>query len=141
MTQTAMEAIGQLRTVMEGPVIAPGDPGFDDARRVWNGAIDRRPADLLKPEWQELRATALQLPGCNGSDEDVLTYAMFPQVAPKFSSTRAQGPKNLGKDPNAKPAAAPAAPAATNGDKSAKPPTSYDVTLNGKTHRVTVAER
>ena len=30
MTQTAMEAIGQLRTVMEGPVIAPGDPGFDD---------------------------------------------------------------------------------------------------------------
>ena len=44
MTQTAMEAIGQLRTVMEGPVIAPGDRGFDDGRRVWNGGIDRRPA-------------------------------------------------------------------------------------------------
>ena len=48
MTQTAMEAIGQLRTVMEGPVIAPGDPGFDAARRVWNGGIDRRPAVIAR---------------------------------------------------------------------------------------------
>jgi rhodanese-related sulfurtransferase len=48
MTQTAMEAIGQLRTVMEGPVITPGDPGFDDARRVWNGGIDRRPAVIAR---------------------------------------------------------------------------------------------
>ena len=61
--------------------------------------IDCRPADLLKPEWQELRAAALALDGCNGSDEDVLTYAMFPQVAPKFFATRAEGPKNLGKEP------------------------------------------
>ena len=43
MTQTAAEAIGQLRAVVEGPVIEPGDPGFDDGRRVWNGGIDRRP--------------------------------------------------------------------------------------------------
>jgi hypothetical protein len=48
MTQMAMEGIGQLRTVMEGPVIAPGDPGFDDARRVWNGGIDRRPAVIAR---------------------------------------------------------------------------------------------
>ena len=46
--------------------------------------ISGRPADLLKPEWEELRTAALALKGCNGSDEDVLTYAMFPQVAPKF---------------------------------------------------------
>ena len=31
---------------------------------------------------------------------------MFPQVAAKFFGTRDQGPKNLGKDPAAKPAAA-----------------------------------
>ena len=30
MTQTAVDAIGQLRAVMEGPVIEPGDPGFDE---------------------------------------------------------------------------------------------------------------
>ena len=37
------------------------------------------------------------LKGCNGTDEDVLTFAMFPQVAPKFFGTRAEGPKNVGK--------------------------------------------
>lgn len=97
--------------------------------------ISSRPADLLQEEWQELRSGALQLNGCNGSDEDVLTYAMFPQVAPKFFSTREQGPKNLGKDPNAQPV--PVAPEASH------PPTAkditYDVRLNGKTHRVTVS--
>src|SRR5579863_4609349 len=72
--------------------------------------IDVRPADLLKPEWQALRAGAIELKGCNGSDEDVLTYAMFPQVAPKFFGTREQGPKNLSKDPKAKPAPAAAVP-------------------------------
>ena len=61
--------------------------------------ITWRPADLLKPEWEQLRPTALALEGCNGSDEDVLTYAMFPQVAPKFFKSRAEGPKNVGKDP------------------------------------------
>ena len=41
-------------------------------------AIQVRPADLLKPEWEHLRSQALAIEGCNGSDEDVLTYAMFP---------------------------------------------------------------
>ena len=53
--------------------------------------ITMRPADLLKPEWEALRTTAMSSDGCNGSDEDVLTYAMFPKVAPKFFAERAQG--------------------------------------------------
>ena len=48
MTQTAIEGIGELRTGMEGPVITPADPGFDDARRVWNAGIDRRPAVIAR---------------------------------------------------------------------------------------------
>ena len=38
-----------------------------------------------------MRTQALALKGCNGSDEDVLTYAMFPQVAAKFFASRAEG--------------------------------------------------
>ena len=101
--------------------------------------ITSRPADLLKPEWEQLRESASALEGANGSDEDVLTYAMFPQVAPKFFKARKDGPKNLGKDPVKKVAAADAkSPAAGNG-KPLEGSVHYVVTLNGKEHQVTVA--
>ncbi len=61
--------------------------------------ITGRPADLLKPEWDQLRAEAAAIPNFDGSDEDVLTYAMFPGVAEAFFKSRPEGPKNLGKDP------------------------------------------
>jgi methylmalonyl-CoA carboxyltransferase 5S subunit len=67
---------------------------------------------------------------------------MFPKVAPKFFLTRAEGPKNVGKDPAAQTAAAaPAAtkaPPAENGKGSVRATVTYDVKLNGKTHKVTV---
>jgi len=123
-----------------GETIGPRDLHLIEAaaKQTKKNPIDTRPADLLKPEWQELRSAALELPGCNGSDEDVLTYAMFPQVAPKFFATRHQGPKNLGKEPDA---AEPPAPAPSSGQKQVRAPVSYDVSLNGRTHRVTVSQR
>ena len=33
-----------LRAHMQGRVIGASDPGYDQARRVWNGAVDRYPA-------------------------------------------------------------------------------------------------
>lgn len=105
-------------------------------RHAKKDPIRCRPADLLKPEWEELRASTLSLKGCDGSDEDVLTYAMFPQVAPKFFSTRADGPKNLGKDPDAKPAAG---DGAAPGKGPVSTTVTYEVKLNGKTTKVTVA--
>ena len=48
MTHMAMGEIGELRAAMEGPVIAPGDPGFDEGRRVWNAQIDRRPSVIAR---------------------------------------------------------------------------------------------
>ncbi|HEV2745573.1 MAG TPA: FAD-dependent oxidoreductase, partial [Rubrobacter sp.] len=49
--QTAMQnggpsvkAVEKLRTRFKGLLLRPGEAGYDEARRVWNGAIDRRPA-------------------------------------------------------------------------------------------------
>jgi FAD/FMN-containing dehydrogenase len=48
MTQTLSGGIEALRAAVDGPVIAPGDAGYDDARKLWNGAIDRRPAAIAE---------------------------------------------------------------------------------------------
>jgi FAD binding domain-containing protein len=40
--------ISELAGSFAGAVIAPGDPAYDDARQVWNGAIDRRPALIAR---------------------------------------------------------------------------------------------
>lgn len=43
--------------------------------------ITVRPADLIKPEFEAIKEEASELARC---DEEVLMYALFPQVAPKF---------------------------------------------------------
>jgi methylmalonyl-CoA carboxyltransferase 5S subunit len=128
-----------------GETIGKRDPALIEqaAKQAKKEAIEIRPADLLKPEWGELRSAAIELKGCNGTDEDVLTYAMFPQVAAKFFGTRDQGPKNLGKDPaKAAPAVTPAAApqeAKANGRGALQGPVTYEVSVNGAKHKVTVA--
>src|SRR4029453_3318021 len=34
---------------LRGPLIAPSDDRYDEARRVWNGNIDRRPGLIARP--------------------------------------------------------------------------------------------
>jgi FAD/FMN-containing dehydrogenase len=48
MTQLADSGIGDLRTTIGGPVLGPDDPDYDDTRRLWNAAIDRRPAVIAR---------------------------------------------------------------------------------------------
>ena len=62
--------------------------------------ITCRPADLLKPELEELRA---KIPQYMEQDEDVLSYALFEQVALKFFEYRKQ--KKYGLDATAADAA------------------------------------
>ncbi|WP_339489056.1 sodium-extruding oxaloacetate decarboxylase subunit alpha [Pseudomonas sp. EL_65y_Pfl2_R95] len=50
--------------------------------------IDIRPADLLKPELAKLRA---EIGTVAKSEEDVLTYAMFPDIGRKFLEEREAG--------------------------------------------------
>jgi FAD/FMN-containing dehydrogenase len=42
------EALTQLATRLKGPVLQPDSDGYDDARRVWNGNVDKKPALIAK---------------------------------------------------------------------------------------------
>jgi FAD/FMN-containing dehydrogenase len=39
-----VDAFSDLRTTFGGEILVPSDAGYDAARRVWNGNVDRRPA-------------------------------------------------------------------------------------------------
>ncbi len=101
--------------------------------------IDCRPADLKEAEWDALKAAAAKLEGFDGSDEDVLTYALFPQVAPGFLKSRHEGPRNLGQGqseamPPVKSGPAPK-PAAGRPDIG---PRTYTIKVNGQSYEVQV---
>lgn len=97
--------------------------------------ISVRPADTLEPEWDKLVAEGHSIEGNNGSEEDVLTNAMFPGVAPGFFKARPEGPKNVGR--TAEQVAADAA--AENGaGKAVREPIRYRVTIGDRASTVSV---
>jgi FAD/FMN-containing dehydrogenase len=55
-----MTSLGTLPDTFAGEVIRPGDDGYDSARAVWNGSIDRRPALIVRPTGTEDVVTALR---------------------------------------------------------------------------------
>jgi oxaloacetate decarboxylase alpha subunit len=57
-------------------------------------AITCRPADLLEPELEKLKTECAEW---SEQPEDVLTYAMFPKVAPKFFKERRDRKYNIDK--------------------------------------------
>jgi len=52
-------ALRELRRRFEGQILAPDDPGYDDARRVWNAMVDKRPAVIAKCRGREDVAAAV----------------------------------------------------------------------------------
>ncbi|MBD5435125.1 MAG: sodium-extruding oxaloacetate decarboxylase subunit alpha [Treponema sp.] len=92
--------------------------------------VTGRPADEIPPEWEKMMEESKKNGG-DGSEEDALTYAMFPNVAPKFFAERAKGPVKAEEAFAAKPAAS--APSA--GGKGG----SYTVNVNGTSYNVTAS--
>ena len=93
-----------------------------------DAVVTCRPADLIEPEWDKMVEESKKAGG-NGSDEDVLTYAMFPNVAPKFFAERAKGPVDAASTFAKKEAPAAAAKENKGG--------SYTVNVNGTAYNVT----
>ena len=51
---------------LRGPLLRPGDEGYDQARKVWNGMIDRRPALIARCAGVADVMTAVRFARTNG---------------------------------------------------------------------------
>jgi oxaloacetate decarboxylase alpha subunit len=101
-------------------------------------AITHRPADDIPNEFAKLEEEAKKLLGSQSvSVEDVLTYAMFPKVAPDFFKNRAKGPVSFDGKESAKPISA-AAPAPSHAVAPSGSAASYVVRVNGTEYKVDV---
>jgi pyruvate carboxylase subunit B len=87
--------------------------------------IECRPADLLEPQLEELKKEANKL-GILKKEEDLLTYALYPQVATKFLKGE------LKEEAIPAPKKETVTPAVT------KPPTEFEVTIDEEIFRVKV---
>ncbi|GGY12193.1 oxaloacetate decarboxylase [Litchfieldella qijiaojingensis] len=133
---------------------APAPYNQELQARVLEGQapITCRPADLLEPEMdrlrEELRTKAreegIRLAEGEREIDDVLTYALFPQIGLKFLKNRdnpdafepaPQAPENNGQATNLPARHEAKAPAAASGG-----PETYTITVNGKQYVVEVAE-
>ncbi len=89
-------------------------------------AIECRPADLLKPELENLRE---EIGALAQTEEDVLIYAMFPEVGREFLTQREKGhliPEPLEPIPSAE------------SGKLKVAPTEFNVTMHGETYNIKV---
>ncbi len=59
--------IERLRRSLRGSVVAPGEPGYDQARRVYNGMIDKRPSAIARCAGVDDVAAAVKLGAGSGA--------------------------------------------------------------------------
>ena len=104
---------------------APGKVNFVVRQQAIGNedVIDCRPADLLQPEIHKLREEIGELAS---TEEDVLAYAMFPDIGKQFLEQRAAG--NLVPEPLEEVPAAAASPA----------PVEFTVTMHGETYHIKI---
>ena len=74
-------SVEELRGRIQGQVLLPGDAGYDEARTVWNAAIDKRPSLILR---------------CSDAD-DVVEAVKFARAQDILVSVRCGGHNAAGK--------------------------------------------
>ena len=86
----------ETKAMLRGEYGALPAPVNEDVRKKAIGndkVITCRPADLLQPELEKY-AAEMKEKGIGKSAEDVLSYALFPQVAEKFFAVRDKAPED-----------------------------------------------
>lgn len=134
------EAAGVLRGEY-GATAAPVNAELQ--QRVLDGdePVTCRPADLIAPELDKLTAELTELATAKGFSladdvvDDVLTYALFPQIGLKFLENRGN-PDAFEPAPGVEVATVPAQSAAPVAQGQAA---AYDVNVDGKVYHVEVA--
>jgi oxaloacetate decarboxylase alpha subunit len=138
------ETAGLLRGEY-GATPAPVDEGL--RARVLDGArpITCRPADLLEPELEtqtrelERKAAEQGIALAENVIDDVLTYALFPQIGLRFLAHRGDAAA-FEPAPGAEEAESRSSPAATAATTGAGRPAVYRVRVDGKPYTVEVSE-
>ena len=62
-----MQGLSSFRETFGGEIVLPDDSGYDQARRVWNGMVDRRPAVIVRPSGVDDVVAAIRF----GREEDL----------------------------------------------------------------------
>jgi len=108
-----------------GKAPAPFNPDVQRMAIGTKDTIDVRPADLLDDEMEKLRTAIGTLAG---NEEDVLTYAMFPEIGKDFLTQRQNG------------TLAPEAlePVQSETTERRSRPTEFNVTLHGESYHVKI---
>src|SRR6188472_1943328 len=47
-TAAVADSLDSLRASLRGSLCLPGEPGYDEARTLWNAMIDRRPGAVVR---------------------------------------------------------------------------------------------
>jgi len=127
---------------------APAPVNAELQKRVLKGGdpITCRPADLLDPEVEKLTEELRRLAQEKGIElakaeiDDVLTYALFPQVGLKFLENRGN-PDAFERTPSIEPVSQPAAaPKQAQAAPAAGAPSVYTVTVGGESYVVQVTD-
>ncbi|MFO7908716.1 MAG: sodium-extruding oxaloacetate decarboxylase subunit alpha, partial [Halomonas sp.] len=143
----------EVQALLKGEYGAAPAPFNDELqKRVLEGGepITCRPADNLQPEMDKLKAELeekakaedIRLAEGERQVDDVLTYALFPQIGLKFLKNR-DNPDAFEPVPQAQDSKGPGVPAKTQVVETpavSHEPETYTVKLNGKAYVVEVAE-